>query len=874
MKFGMKLLNSKCSNGLCTSITELIHANKLLQQEQYLKQVNYNQQLQQQTYLNINQDIINEYGNEKDNLDNERQKLLVEKKSFENQKEYFLNEAKRKANEDIKSLHKEEIVQLEAKLHAAEEKLTIQAQESENTKKDFAYDKLEDVKSLYEKGDPFLLSIGAEWCGYSTELQKKYPQIQETLQNEHNISSVYLNADDDVANKFVSSIYKLEGYPTLLVIKDKNASEYSGARNVEGISTFIHQELNKNDHAEEENADKEVKNDDQDQDKDPDHHDKNLALEVDKLGLEQQLASKEPILLTVYADWCGHSKMFMPVLDNLANISDNKFRTVKIDLSKHRDASDLIKHKVVGFPTVLAINNDKVHEYNGQRHEDHIKEWMLAQCGGDSKQKEDVGSQAQEDIGSQGQEDDNSEDQDDSDNIFEIQDEKKIDDLKNDSKPTLLLMYTNWCGHSRVFLPEFDKLKELNKENKLNVHKIDMEKYPKTAETLKFNLIGYPTIVLVHNGSTVGYEGKREANELYNWAINQNNQDLENLSEDKDAELNIKSNQELEDLLNSEDDLLLLVGHNDCVHTKNMMTDYKNVQKQLNNNHINVKYIDYKSYSDIKQLEEKVKIEGFPTLFLHKGSDKTYNEFNDHRTAEQILKWCGARSKDVEDVEDVEDVKENEKPTFDSLKITDDQLLEKVKQDKPFLLLTYADFCSHSRNVKPEYEKLKNNTNYDVVAYDYESNPEVFNKLNKFNLDIIGLPTVSLFSNNTFINYNNKRLANDIDKWTNQIININIADFILKNQEQLNKSYNDKATKLYYLNRKNPNIINKKLSTNLVNLKLNGIDLYLINNPELFVSLRKKIDTPFSWDSFIFIKNDTVNILNDNDFNEFIINSL
>ena len=35
MKFGMKLLNSKCSNGLCSSITEIIHAKKLLQQEQF-----------------------------------------------------------------------------------------------------------------------------------------------------------------------------------------------------------------------------------------------------------------------------------------------------------------------------------------------------------------------------------------------------------------------------------------------------------------------------------------------------------------------------------------------------------------------------------------------------------------------------------------------------------------------------------------------------------------------------------------------------------------------------------------------------------------------------------------------------------------------
>ena len=63
MKFGMKLMNSKCVGGKCNTITELISANKLLRQEQYLKQLSYNQRLQQQSYLKTNNQIIKEYGN-------------------------------------------------------------------------------------------------------------------------------------------------------------------------------------------------------------------------------------------------------------------------------------------------------------------------------------------------------------------------------------------------------------------------------------------------------------------------------------------------------------------------------------------------------------------------------------------------------------------------------------------------------------------------------------------------------------------------------------------------------------------------------------------------------------------------------------------
>ena len=471
-----------------------------------------------------------------------------------------------------------------------------------------------------------------------------------------------------------------------------------------------------------------------------------------------------------------------------------------------------------------------------------------------------------------------SEDSQKEENIFDIN-QSQLDNIVKDEKPMILLLYAPWCGFCKKFLPEYKKLEQINKnKNMFNVHQIDMDAHPKAAETVDFNLIGFPTVILRHNGVTTDYNGERNSEKIFAWATNhinsQKNQSLENI--DNETNLNIKTNKELEDLLSTNNDLLLLVGHSDCIHTKNMMTDYTKVNEQLSNNkEINVKYIDYKSYPDTKQLEEKIQIEGFPTLYLYKANDKKYKEFNEERTSENIIKFC--HHKPVEtDITDEENNKEEEqKDGFDLLKITDTQLLDKINNKKPFLLLTYADFCSHSIKAKPEFEKLKNhNDNYDIVAYDYESNPNVFDKLSKQNLDIIGLPTISLFNNNTFINYNNERTTNAIHKWTKDILNTNIDTFRVKDLDEINKINKNKATKLFYLTKSNTNQIDKKLSTNLINLSLNGISLHIINNPDLFVTLRQQLITPFTWDNFIFIKDDTINILNNKDFNEFIINSL
>ena len=62
----------------------------------------------------------------------------------------------------------------------------------------------------------------------------------------------------------------------------------------------------------------------------------------------------------------------------------------------------------------------------------------------------------------------------------------------------------------------------------------------------------------------------------------------------------------------------------------------------------------------------------------------------------------------------------------------------------------------------------------------------------------------------------------------------------MKDKIQLDNIHKNKNTKLIYLTRTNTQRIDKVLSTNLINLTLNGVNLHIINNPDLFVPFRKR----------------------------------
>lgn len=91
----------------------------------------------------------------------------------------------------------------------------------------------------------------------------------------------------------------------------------------------------------------------------------------------------------------------------------------------------------------------------------------------------------------------------------------------NTKKNKLCLCYTEWCGHSRNFLPEWDKIKNKIKSMQELDEILDCIDYNcenNKEMCAKYKVRGYPA-VLFHkeNGDIINYDGPREMNEIINF---------------------------------------------------------------------------------------------------------------------------------------------------------------------------------------------------------------------------------------------------------------------------------------------------------------------------------------------------------------------
>jgi thioredoxin 1 len=83
------------------------------------------------------------------------------------------------------------------------------------------------------------------------------------------------------------------------------------------------------------------------------------ATDVTGEQLDQEFTSSDtPILVDVYATWCGPCKMMAPELDKLAAELGKQLRVVKIDSDRHPAWAG--RYEVRGLPTTLLIHKGQV----------------------------------------------------------------------------------------------------------------------------------------------------------------------------------------------------------------------------------------------------------------------------------------------------------------------------------------------------------------------------------------------------------------------------------------------------------------------------------------------------------------------------------
>ena len=81
-------------------------------------------------------------------------------------------------------------------------------------------------------------NFNTEWCGYSRKFQPIWEDFSNNVKDNMNIQAIDVKCDND-QNKDLCNKYKIQGYPTVIIVKNNQPHEYSGNRTVDDLISTI-----------------------------------------------------------------------------------------------------------------------------------------------------------------------------------------------------------------------------------------------------------------------------------------------------------------------------------------------------------------------------------------------------------------------------------------------------------------------------------------------------------------------------------------------------------------------------------------------------------------------------------------------------------
>ena len=204
--------------------------------------------------------------------------------------------------------------------------------------------------------------------------------------------------------------------------------------------------------------------------------------------------------------------------------------------------------------------------------------------------------------------------------------EKAINQFEN----LMIYFYAPWCGHCKIFEPEYQKASKILKKENIYLAKIDSSNNNLSAQKYKIN--GFPTILFFKKGVPFEFEGARSSKELINWGRKRAGIPIQLLNSKEEIE-NFKSNNDIcliyfgdiEDEIKKFSDVSMMIEE----HPFAIVTNISLIKKYSNNGtivlfkHFDEKKVELRNFNK-KKIIDFIQENALPKVMLFNDKSVQY----------------------------------------------------------------------------------------------------------------------------------------------------------------------------------------------------------------------------------------------------------
>ncbi|XP_067937992.1 protein disulfide-isomerase A5-like [Watersipora subatra] len=444
--------------------------------------------------------------------------------------------------------------------------------------------------------------------------------------------------------------------------------------------------------------------------------------------------SKKPILAMFYAPWCGHCKRLKP--EFAAAATEVKTSNVLVGINADKPALSPLRtvFNITGYPTLFYFSKGNLlFKYGGENDKEGIVEWLKNPSEPKEPEKEVAWSEKENDVHHLSTE--------------------TFDEFLNANPSVLVMFYAPWCGHCKKMKPDYETaataLKDEGEEGKLAA--VDATESTDLGE--RYGVKGFPTVIYFRDGIQMWQVSARTADKIIEFMKNPEEPPPPPAPEASwsEVESNVVhlTNENFASVIKKKKYSLVMFYAPWCGHCKKAKPHYTAAAAQFTEDPKKLfAAVDCTEHQDVCG---KYEVKGYPT-FITFNYGKNEQPYNGGREEADFVGFMNDPENPQHPTPPVqEDMWANTAGAENVHMLTDGDFDDFMAENPSVLVMFYAPWCGHCKNMKPDFAAAATQLKEDgavgvLAAVDATKESAVSNKY-----DVKGFPALKYFQNGEFI---------------------------------------------------------------------------------------------------------------------------